>query len=65
MTDEAFERAKAGHHRSFMKQMMGTPSYDILANNTYQADFQYISVNNVNRSLYIIDEDTNEDNDSA
>lgn len=44
---------------------MGTPSYDILANNDYSMLFQYISVAVPNRELYIIDDDEDESNDDA
>lgn len=44
--------------------MQGAHSYDILANPQYFDDFQYVPCNVEDREKYIIDDDTDEDNDA-
>lgn len=43
----------------------GVHCYDILANPTYIAEFQYFTPAQDDREKYIIDDDDDEDNDSA
>ena len=45
--------------------MKGVHCYDILANPLYLDDFQYFSPSMDNRAEYIIDDDEDEDNDTA
>lgn len=47
------------------KTLMGTHSYDILANPLYLDDFQYVSAAQENRAECIIDDDDEEGNDAA
>jgi hypothetical protein len=47
------------------KNIVGAHSYDILANPTYTDYFQYIPCNVINRKEFIIDDDSDEDNDDA
>jgi len=47
------------------KTMKGVHSYDILANPLYLDDFQYFSSDLADRSKYIIDDDSDEENDNA
>lgn len=47
------------------KTLVGTHSYDILANAKYSDDFQYISANVYNREKFIIDSDSDEATDGA
>lgn len=64
MTDESFDRLKKAK-TTWGNTLMGTHSYDILANPLYCALFQYVSVTVPNRELYIIDDDSDEGNDMA
>ena len=45
--------------------LVGTHTYDILANPYYLDDFQYISNDIEDRQKFIIDGDSDEDNDTA
>jgi len=45
--------------------MKGTHTYDILANPLYLDDFQYFTAADDDREKYIIDDDSDEDNDNA
>jgi len=45
--------------------MKGVHCYDILANPLYLDDFQYFSADLDDRSKYIIDDDSDEENDNA
>lgn len=47
------------------KTLVGTHTYDLLANPHYLDDFQYIACNVPNREKYIIDSDSDEGNDDA
>ena len=47
------------------KTLQGVHSYDVLANPNYFEAFNYISAAVPNRSDYIIDDDSDEDNDNA
>jgi len=46
-----------------LRSLQGVHSYDILNNPLYFDDFQYISASTPNREQYIIDDDSDEDND--
>lgn len=45
--------------------LQGVHSYDILANPLYLDDFQYVTAAEVDRDQMIIDDDSDEENDSA
>ena len=47
------------------KPLQGVHSYDILANPLYLDDFQYVTAAEDDRDLMIIDDDVDEDNDTA
>ena len=47
------------------RTLQGCHSYDILANPLYFDDFQYVSASLENRNAYIIDDDSDEDNDAV
>lgn len=64
LTDEAFEELTLSTGASG-KCLQGVHSYDILANPLYLDDFQYVSAAIENRNEYIIDDDSDEDNDAA
>lgn len=64
LTDSQFERLK-GTKKTKGHTLQGVHSYDILANPLYLDDFQYVSAAEDEREQMIIDDDENEDNDSA
>jgi len=45
--------------------IQGVHTYDILANPNYVDAFQYVPACTPNRNLYIIDDDSDEENDAA
>jgi len=45
--------------------LQGVHSYDILRNNKYIQDFQYVSANTDNRDDFIIDQDDDNRNNTA
>ena len=45
------------------KSVQGLAWYNLLANPRYVRDFNYISVSFQNREKYIVDDDSNEEND--
>ena len=47
------------------RTLQGCHSYDILANPLYFDDFQYVSASLENRKAYIIDDDSDEENDAV
>ena len=64
MTDDAYE--KLLNFKSAVNEkhtLKGLPSYDILRDPVYQQSFQYFSPAIENRSDFIIDDDSNEEND--
>ena len=63
LTDETLERFKTTKLGD--SHMQGVHCYDILANPLYLDDFQYFSAFMHNRKDYIIDDDSDEDNDEA
>ena len=66
MIDRNFEKLKKIEHKiDTGHEMMGSHSYDILANPDYSQAFQYISNDVENRDMYIIDDDNDESNDGA
>lgn len=48
-----------------IREVQGCHSYDILANPLYFDDFQYVSASIENRKNFIIDDDSDEENDFA
>ncbi len=63
LTDEAFEKLKDTKLRA--KPLQGIHSYDILANPAYSESFNYVSVSVPDRNIYIIDGDSDEENDAV
>lgn len=45
------------------KPMQGLPWYNILCNPAYVSDFSYFSVDMPNRNTFIVDDDSDEEND--
>ena len=46
-----------------VKTMKGVHCYDVLANNRYAASLNYVSADNTHRNQYILDGDSDDDND--
>lgn len=63
--DPIFERLKASESIEKKNTLMGTHSYDILCNPIYATAFQYISNDNDDRNMLIVDGDDDETNDNA
>lgn len=64
LTDEQFQRLQS-MDMTKGKPLQGVHSYDILANPLYLDDFQYVTAAEDDRDLMIIDDDVDEDNDTA
>ncbi len=64
LTDSQFERLLS-IPKTRGKTLQGVHSYDILANPLYLDDFQYVTAAEEDRDLMIIDDDVDEDNDTA
>ncbi len=65
MNDTSFQRLKDAKESKTSANLMGTHTYDILANPIYCESFQYFSCAIKDREKYIVDDDENEDNDMA
>jgi hypothetical protein len=63
LTDEALAKLKDKKLRG--KPLQGIHSYDILANPAYSESFNYVSVSVPDRNIYIIDGDSDEENDAV
>ena len=63
LTDEALEKLKDTKLKG--KPLQGIHSYDILANPAYSESFNYVSVSVPDRNNYIIDGDSDEENNAV
>ena len=63
LSDYTLNKLKSTHQGN--DHLEGVHSYDILANILYVDDFQYFSPSMEDRNKYIIDDDSDEDNDEA
>jgi hypothetical protein len=64
LTDDSLERLDE-IEQTAGKTLQGVHSYDILANPLYLESFQYVSASQENRCDFIIDDDSDEENDAA
>lgn len=64
LTDESYDKLTKTPITSG-KTLQGVHSYDILANPLYFDDFQYVAAGQEDRTEYIIDDDSDEENDTA
>jgi len=64
LTDESYDKLRKTPITGG-KTLQGVHSYDILANPLYFDDFQYVPAAQPDRAEYIIDGDSDEDNDAA
>lgn len=65
LPDEALQRMQTAVQSDDKNQLTGVHSYDILANPLYLDDFQYFSASLEKRETYIVDDDSDEENDAA
>lgn len=63
--NETMRRVKGGELSKPDMHLQGIHTYDILRNPAYHQDFQYFAADLDDRASYIIDDDDNEDNDTA
>jgi len=64
LTDEAYERVQFTEMTKGTT-LQGVHAYDILANPLYVEQFQYVTAALPNRNDFIIDDDSDEENDAA
>lgn len=64
-TDQTLESYKLTKNGKSSTKLQGIHSYDILANPYYADSFSYVSASVEDRHRYIIDGDSDEDNDEV